>query len=254
MGNVTVDYVDADRTSMRETTKRLWDLRRRFVEECDELDGLLGLAMGTHLQLVTDSATDFPDTSGIRAGLQGRILSRPDIRALAAGYASQEASFRGAILEQFPSLGLGFNRARDVGGTNTVGFGIDLDLPLFNGNRGNIAIAKATRRQLFTEYSNRIARSRDEAETSMAILSLLNDQGSQARVLVAHLDSLAEFAGRAYALGELARDGFVRYRVAALEGRIARIELDESRREQGIALKTLLGPDPDAKQGKGISP
>jgi len=69
---------------------------------------------------------------------------RPDLLALQAGYRSQEARVRAAILGQFASITLGITRARDTGSVSTNGFTIGLTLPLFSGNRGEIKIERAT--------------------------------------------------------------------------------------------------------------
>lgn len=57
----------------------------------------------------------------------------------------RKKSFGGAVLAQFPALNVGLTRARDTSGLYTVGFGLSLSPPIFNRNRGNIAIEDATR-------------------------------------------------------------------------------------------------------------
>tara|TARA_R110000744_G_scaffold380529_1_gene501796 strand:+ start:864 stop:2297 length:1434 start_codon:yes stop_codon:yes gene_type:complete len=79
--------------------------------------------------------------------------NRLDLLALRQGYESQEAHVRAAILQQFPRLSIGPHFARDTGNLSTVGFGIGIELPIFNRNRGEIALARATRELLADEYA-----------------------------------------------------------------------------------------------------
>lgn len=59
-------------------------------------------------------------------------------------------------MSQFPSLTVGFDRQRDTSNVYTSGFQINLSLPIFNRNRGNIAIEQSTRQRLRDEYQNRL--------------------------------------------------------------------------------------------------
>src|SRR5439155_4816106 len=93
---------------------------------------------------------------------------RLDLIALRMGYESQEAKLRGAVLSQFPKIGIGINSARDTTNVITAGLGVTLDVPLFDRAQGKIAIEKATRQQLFDEY---VARS-FEARSDVAKLHL----------------------------------------------------------------------------------
>jgi cobalt-zinc-cadmium efflux system outer membrane protein len=103
-------------------------------------------------------------------------VSRLDLLALQAGYASQEAVFYQAILGQFPHFSLGINRAQDNTDVQSVGTDINFDIPLFNRNRGAIAIAKATREQLYLEYISRLNETRSEIEILVADLELMQSE------------------------------------------------------------------------------
>ena len=61
-----------------------------------------------------------------------------------------------AVLSQFPNVIVGISRARDVSDVHTLGGSVSLDLPIFDGSRGDIAIQKATRQQLWAEYQARL--------------------------------------------------------------------------------------------------
>jgi outer membrane protein TolC len=102
-----------------------------------------------------------PDASADQL-LQGVEKRRLDLVALSLGYDSQEASLRAAIKAQFPKIGLSFAKANDTSNVRTHTYGVTIDLPLFDRNQGNIAIARATREQLFDEYVARVAEARGE--------------------------------------------------------------------------------------------
>jgi outer membrane protein TolC len=92
--------------------------------------------------------------------LQGLEQRRLDLGALALGYESGEAGLRAAIKAQFPKIGLSFAKVNDTSNVRTHTYGLTVDLPLFDHNQGNIAIARATRQQLFDEYIARVAEAR----------------------------------------------------------------------------------------------
>ena len=117
----------------------------------------------------------------MRAGLEQRLNQRPDLQALQAGYRSQEEKFRGAVLAQFPALNVGLTRARDTSGLYSVGFGLTLSLPVFNRNRGNIAIEDATRKKLYDEYQNRLNGAYSEIALALENLPLLRSQLQRTR-------------------------------------------------------------------------
>ena len=132
---------------------------------------LLGLRASAAIPLVGRVALIQPDADQVQQALTdcrsgGRICwhCRPAI-------APQNAAVRGAILAQFPALTLGFNTARDTSAVYTKGFSIGISLPLFDRNRGNIAIERATRLQLKDAYAERLLNARSDVQRLQPILS-----------------------------------------------------------------------------------
>jgi outer membrane protein TolC len=171
------------------------------------------------------------------------------MRALQAGYHSQEEKFRGSVLAQFPALNVGITRARDTSGLYTRGFGVSLSLPIFNANRGNIAIEKATRKKLFDEYQDRLNSAYSEIDTALANLSLLQDQFQRTQKGVAEFDVVARHAESAYRVGNLTAPDYIRLKTVLLDKQTEAINLQEALMEQHIALETLLGPDLPEQNG-----
>jgi outer membrane protein TolC len=162
---------------------------------------------------------------------------------LRAAYRSQEERFRGAVLAQFPALNVGLTRARDTSGLYTLGFGLSLSLPIFNANRGNIAIADATRSKLYDEYQARLDAAHGDVDTALANIDLLRRQVRLTRAgatLLARANLRADAAFRA---GDMSASIHERLRIALLDKKTEAINLEEALMEQRIALQTLLGPD-----------
>lgn len=242
-GNVTIDFVGAELAALQNVARQLNELERSRVQDRASLNSLLGLAPDVRLTLVGEPVTTAFDVAAMRAGLEQRLNRRPDLQALQAGYRSQEEKFRGAVLAQFPALNVGLTRARDTSGLDTLGFGLSLSLPIFDRNRGNIAIEDASRKRLFDEYQNRLNRAYGEISTALENLPLLQEQLQSTRQGTTELKTVAQRAAAAYQAGNLAAPDYIRLQTALLDKQTEAINLQEAMVEQQIALETLLGPD-----------
>ena len=242
-GDVSLAVASADLAALQQVERRSNELERSRLQDRAKLDRLLGLAADAPLDLVGEPMAAPIDAQRLRADLEQRLKQRPDLRALRAGYRSQEERFRGAILAQFPALNIGLTRARDTSGLYTVGFGLSLSLPIFNANRGNIAIARATRRKLYDEYQDRLNSAYGEVAVALENLPLLQAQLQRSRRGEIELDAVARRARAAARAGNLSASDAVRLQTAAVDKRSEVIELKEALMEQKIALEALLGPD-----------
>ncbi len=166
---------------------------------------------------------------------------RPDLLALRAGYRSQDLKFRKAVLEQFPALNIGITRARDTSDVRTLGFGITLNIPLFNRNRGNIAIEKATRERLYDEYQVRLNRAYSDIEQLLADQSLIERQLTEAKEGLSLLNEAATNAEAAYKEGNIDETSYLNLRLALANKHIEEIGLEQLILEQRVALQTLIG-------------
>lgn len=117
---------------------------------------------------------------------------RLDLLALRQGYESQEQTLRAAVLAQFPKIVLGLHQASDNTGVQSTGFGITIDLPIFDRNQGNIAIAKATRQQLFDEYASRVFEARSAIAQILAGIASLTTQIAAAEQAIGPLEQLVK--------------------------------------------------------------
>ncbi|HEX5961233.1 MAG TPA: TolC family protein [Rhodanobacteraceae bacterium] len=252
-GDLTYDSASAGLDAASDAANRLGDAQRQLHQAEQDLHDLLGLDAGVPLHLAGAPFSVDPDRVEVQRALQDMAKRRPDLLALQAGYASQQEKLRVAIMAQFPAITVGFVKARDNGNISSNGLSISLSLPLFDGNRGNIAVARATRRQLHDEYSARLLTDRNDVQR---LLQDLQTERALHATLAAHAAQLAtarEAAATSYAAGRLAWPTYLAIRASSLGADTALSTLDGNLHETAIALDALVGDWPAANatdQGK----
>jgi outer membrane protein TolC len=240
-GHLTLDVVGTDLTALLDANTRVNDLQRKSSETRQALNLLLGLASDAPLRL--DPTIDLPAPTGaaIRGALRALPERRPDLLALRAGYRSREARVRQAILAQFPALSVGVTRSGDNTGVHSTGLGITLTLPIFNGNRGQITIERATRAHLRQAYQARL----DDAYAKVHLLwtrdSLLEAQLRSVETNLPALESMASRAHRAYEARDIGALVYLNLENTLLNKQLEAVTLRESLWETRVALQTLLG-------------
>ncbi len=240
-GNVTVDSVATDYSALGDVQQRIADQERKLNQTRHELNTLLGLAPSVRLRLVGDDVLPRIDAERMRALAPAIGRLRPDLRALESGYRSQEEKYRATVLAQFPALSLGFNRARDTSGIYTTGFNLSLSLPIFNGNKGNIAVEKATRQRLYDEYHGRLSAAVADIDAILEDRELAERQLADVRMSVAELERLSAHSQAAFQAGNIDVVAYVTQRDALLAKRMEAIALEQALREQEVSLQTLFG-------------
>ena len=74
----------------------------------------------------------------------------------------------------------------------TTGFSIGIEIPFFDRNQGQIAIQKATRKQLFDEYINRLFDARASVANILADMESIKVQIKATEKTIATLESLVQ--------------------------------------------------------------
>ena len=166
---------------------------------------------------------------------------RTDLRALEAGYRAQEAAVHKAVLDQFPSLLLTVNATRDTAGNLIVGPAVDFTLPLWNRNRGGIALERATRAALKAEYEGRLFQTRAEIAAALAGIELAREQRDEVLVTLPPLRRFAEATARAAERGDLALATAQAAEQSLLDQQILLAQSEELIAEQLVALELLTG-------------
>ena len=242
--DITVDAAAGYRTALDDIDRQLSDLERSGDRGLEDLNALLGLRAGLRLQLVADgdpAAGMAVDAAAVAARLRDLPQRRPDLLALQAGYAAQDQRLRQAILAQFPALNFGLSRARDTAGLQTQGYTLGLTLPVFNRNRGNIAIESATRRKLRAEYQARLNAAHSEVDRILLGLPAQADRLRQVEALLRELVPQAQAAQRAFRADAIDVLTYTSLQAAVLARRQEAQALRQSIAEQGLALQALLG-------------
>jgi outer membrane protein TolC len=238
-GDVASTAVEAVRTDAVATADKLRTAEHDLDAARLELVKLLGLPPETQLRLAqsVDNAPALDPTRLTQIALDNRL----DLQALRAGYAAQEAAVHKAILDQFPSLALNLNFTRDTGGNNILGPTVDFTLPLWNRNRGGIAVERATREQLKAEYDARLFQTRADIAAAASAVSLARRQRDAVRGQLPELDRLARVSRAAAARGDVSRATAETAEGALRDKRVELATADQTIDEAMIALELLTG-------------
>ncbi len=240
-GNATLQMLAPDVAAVTSLQTQLDIAALTQERRWQSLDALLGLEPWVRPQLATDFLVPELSETEIAAMLRSLPERRPDLIALQLGYASQEAKLRAAVLGQFPALTLGPNYASDTARVQTIGPAVTVGLPIFNRNRGAIAIERATREQLRAEYEARLATAAGGARALLANIALLTKQLRAARAGLGQSRMLAANAEGALRGGLLDELSYVQLIVARLEKERQVIGLEQQLLDERTALATLLG-------------
>ncbi len=240
-GNLPRTDADARLVAVQAIEQRIASGQRSGLAWQSQLHALLGLDAAVPLRLGRLPRLPVHAARQARAALARLADIRPDLRALRAGYASQQQALREAVLAQFPSISVGFTRARDTTDVNTIGFGVSFNLPLFNGARGRIAVQRATRRELYDAYQVRLDQAHAEVDQALRELALLRRRRLQLRAGLPALRAASRDARGALRRGDITLPQALAQRQALLEQRLALQRVEEQRVEQAVTLDLLTG-------------
>jgi outer membrane protein TolC len=220
----------------------------------DQLDALLGLQPGTDVPLTP--ITVAPAAPGVLTPAIATLAQRrPDLIALRFGYDQADAKLRAAILAQFLPISLGATGGRDTSGVNSAGPQVALTLPLFNHNRGGIAVASATRAALAAQYTASLASATGGAKALYSSISLLQAELVVSEKQAVQAAAIAAVARQNFAEGEIAAPAFASLQSAANERERTAISQRAQLQTAEISLVTMLGLGlpplaPDAEDAK----
>lgn len=211
-----------------------------------DLNALLGLDAAVVLPLVVDPSEAIYDEATLRQALATLPERRPDLLALKAGYGTQDANVRKAIIAQFPLTSLALAYAIDPAGTTTRGLSASLFLPIFNGGRGEVRIQNATREQLRAEYQARLDAADAEVKNAAAELTGARTLAVRLRVDVPRLEALVKPALAAYDRRDIDSQIYLTLSQAALSRRADLDDKQLAARLAEINLETALFLPPAA--------
>lgn len=238
-GDISGAILETRRLAAALATERLRHAERDLSAARLDLNRLLALAPATRLAIAPSVVSNVlwnPDDL-----FQHAKFDRLDLRALEAGYASQEANVHIAVLDQFPRLNLTINRAQDTAFNQTTGPAINFAVPLRNRNRGGLAVTQATRDQLRSEYAAREFATRADIAMLVDGLALARRQRDEAERQIPPLQELVAASDLAVRRGDLTAPSASAMRQNLFDKQIAVIGLDQWIAEQTAALELSVG-------------
>ena len=244
-GDATLDQAGSALVALMDARGERDTQQRTLLDINHKLDALLDLSSDVDVPLQRLGNPAIPSNDDVYAALALLPRHRPDLIALQTAYASQEESLYKAVLEQFPDISIGFNAGRDTSGVHSIGPAVSLGLPVFNGSRGQIAVAKATRAELRAQYQARLDQAHSDALTLWRQTQLINRQIRDVQKAIPRLTSLAARATHAYRAGDFPAQTYVAVESGLLKKKMEYLDLRQALWTSRIALDTLLAWPPD---------
>ena len=255
LGLVTVvDVAAAEAAAQKMHTTVLTTEQQREHERL-ALNESLGFPADDLIPLEHDIAAPdvkaVPAATALTEGLEERRL---DLLALRSGYQSEEEKLRAAVLSQFPKISIGFAHAGDTTNVITTGFGVTIDLPLFDRNQGAIAVENATRTKLFDEYVARLFEARGDIARAIADMKSLQRQIDAAQASVPILQNVVDSYRRALLQGNADVLTYYNARGDLITRRMEIFDLKRQLTDLHVALEIAAGESLGGSQTKGATP
>lgn len=238
-GDVAADQVEARRIAAADAADRARTAERDLAAARLDLNKQLGLPPAARVPIApAPPGSRTLDPAALFATARAERL---DLLALQAGYASQEAAVRKSVMDQFPALQLTLATARDTAGNLTVGPQVAFTLPLWNRNRGGVAVAQATRAQLRAEYAARLFSTRADIAALVGGLELERRQRAEIAAQTGPLERLVLATEAAARRGDLAVVTAETARQSLVDKQLVLAALDQAMAEQTVALDIAVG-------------
>ena len=248
-GDLKADDVESRRLAVADAADRALQGEHDLDAARRDLDTLLGLPPTTRLAIESDPPAPAPPAP--EALFARARTARLDLRALEAGYQSQEAAVRKAVWDAFPTLQLTLSRAQDTSGNQTFGPAVNFTLPLWNRDGGGIAIARATREQLRAEYAARVFAIRAEISGLTEELAVDRRRRAEIAAQTTPLERVAARAEAAAAAGDISRAAAEATRQTIIDRQVALAALDQAIAERMVGLELAVGaPLADSVDGR----
>lgn len=238
-GDLPAGRMQAARLAVLSADATYYTAKKNLAAATVKLTQVLGLPPDFPLRLAKFSLPHTPPPTKVLFPLAK--ANRTDLAALRAGYASQQASVHKAVLDQFPNLTLTLNATRDSAGNHLVGPAVDFTLPLWNRNRGTIAVQRATRQALRSEYDARLFKTRADIAAAEAGISVAQHRRKDALSHLPYLERYAKYSQQAAKRGDLSLEAAQNAEQSVRDVKIQLAQASRNYAEQMIALELLTG-------------
>lgn len=235
-----IDEYALRQTAYLDLQDQLQTLQRTLKGTQLQLNQVLGLNPEEKVPLSYHKPNIKPHINAISLFKEARIY-RLDLLALRAGYQSQEYTIYQSILGQFPHFNLGLTRGQDTGAVNTIGVNLSFDIPVFNRNRGVIAIAYATREQLNLEYKARLHQTQADIAALVADLNLIAQTEQILATALPRLRHAEQVMSEGLKTGSITEITYLSVLADLFNKELRLLALKQNGAEQMIALQIALG-------------
>lgn len=216
--------------------------RLQMIKDKATFNGLLGVPADAPVMLTPPPPIDLPPD----ALTPSLILQRPDLLALKAAIDEQDAHYRMALIKQFPSISLGLTRAQDTSKVQTIGLGINLVIPVFDGNRHAIAVAKTSRALAADHYRNRLIQVRNDFSALEQKKIALKRAAAQFQKDLPQLRAELKTDEQAMSQGLINANTVDTLRQAVFNQQLALLQNQAEQMRAEYALPALIGIAPEA--------
>ncbi len=242
--DVTLARVGADLVAAQDAGDRHAGALRALAADRAALRALLGVAPTARLRLADPGLPPLLPRAVLVGALSRLRRVRPDLLALQAGYRARNAGLRAAILEQFPGLALGLNRAGDTSGVQSEGLTLGVTLPLFGRAQDRVRVARADRAHLRAVYQARLDQATSESWRLWRASVRIAKRVAGLEATLPRLRRMARAGTAAYRSGELAPALYVELAgdLATRQEEIAHLKTEAW--ADAIALRLVLAVKP----------
>jgi len=237
--NSTIDEFGLRQATYLDFLDQTTTIERSLQKTVLELNQLLGFPPNEKIA-INIKPISFSPLNAAKLFEQAQVC-RLDLLALQAGYASQEATLYQAILGQFPHFSLDITRARDNTNVHSIGAGISFDIPIINRNRGAIAIAKATREQLYLEYIARLNKTRFDIATLVNELMIINKEVKILKKQLPEMEKAERLMREGLNNGNITLITYESVLTSLLTNQLRLLTLNQNTTEQMIGLQIAIG-------------
>lgn len=235
-----IDEYALRQTAYLDLQDQLQTLQRTLKSTQLQLNQVLGLNPEEKVPLSYPKPNIKIHINAVNLFKEARIY-RLDLLALRAGYQSQDYTLYQAILGQFPHFNLGLTRGQDTGAVNTIGVNLSFDIPVFNRNRGIIAIAHATREQLNLEYKARLHQTQADIAALVADLNLIAQTEQILAKALPRIRHAEQVMSEGLKTGNITEITYLSVLADLFNKELRLLVLKQNRAEQMIALQIALG-------------
>lgn len=240
-GDIRADDLAVRRLAVVDAADRQSQILRDLATAQQDLNAFLGLAPATVLNLTDDSPPTAAPHLDPGALFETARSARLDLMALKAGYESQNAAVRKAVMDRFPSFQLSLNSAQDTANNKTLGPAVNFTLPVWNFNRGGVAVERATQEALRAEYAARVFATRAEIYAAVDAVTRSERERVLVREQIVDLRRIAAASNSASQRGDVSDTAATAVRQTLRDREIALQGLDQAIEEQTISLELATG-------------